>query len=540
MMRQSDWKLVMENVWRDGQPKTRDDVKIGWWLRVVVFAVVGMILARVVFLQVVLGEQQVMVAEGNRLERVLVMADRGVIKDREDRILARNIDKDGEVVREYPYGEVVAHVVGYVGEAGEDEVKQGLVLGSKIGKMGVERSEDERLRGEIGEELLEVDATGKRVDLIGKREAVAGQSVKLNIDAELSREIGRILAEREEEKGEYKGAVVVSRAGTGELLALVSWPSFDNNLFSGLPGEGKYKKVEEVLGDGERQPMFDRAVGGNYPPGSIYKLVTAVAGVEEGKVNSETSVLDEGEIKIDSYRYGNWYFDQYGKTEGEIGLERALARSNDIFFYKVGEWVGVEKLGEWSRKLGLGRRTGIGLEAEGTGRVPDPLWKEKLTGERWFLGNTYHMAIGQGDLTVTPLQGNLMTAVVVSGKLCKPGLVVGEEGRCEDLSLSEVGREMIVEGMVGACSEGGTAASFFDFPVRVACKTGTAQQGGEEDDPHAWITAVVPAENSEGNRDDDYANGVVITVLLEASGEGSAEAGPVATKIARYIVEKGI
>ena len=539
-MKQSDWKLVMENVWRDGQPKTRDDVKIGWWLRVVVFAVVGMILARVVFLQVVLGEQQVMVAEGNRLERVLVMADRGVIKDREDRILARNIDKGGEVVREYPYGEVVAHVIGYVGEVGEEEVSQGLVLGSKIGKMGVERSEDERLRGEIGEELLEVDATGKRVDLIGKREAVAGQSVKLNIDAELSKEIGRILAVREEEKGEYKGAVVVSRAGTGELLALVSWPSFDNNLFSGLPGEGKYKKVEEVLGDGERQPMFDRAVGGNYPPGSIYKLVTAVAGVEEGKVDRETTVLDEGEIKIDSYRYGNWYFDQYGKTEGEIGLQRALARSNDIFFYKVGEWVGVEKLGEWSRKLGLGRRTGIGLEAEGSGRVPYPLWKEKLTGERWFLGNTYHMAIGQGDLTVTPLQGNLMTAAVVSGKLCKPGLVVGEEGRCEDLSLSEVGREMIVEGMVGACSEGGTAASFFDFPVRVACKTGTAQQGGEEDDPHAWITAVVPAENSEGNRDDDYANGVVITVLLEASGEGSAEAGPVATQIARYIVEKGI
>ncbi|QHO63757.1 penicillin-binding transpeptidase domain-containing protein [Candidatus Chazhemtobacterium aquaticus] len=540
MMRQSDWKLVMENVWRDGQPKTRDDVKIGWWMRVMVFAVVGMILARMVFLQVVLGEQQVMVAEGNRLERVIVMADRGVIKDREDRILARNVDMDGEVVREYPYGEVVAHVIGYVGEVGEEEVSQGLVLGSRSGKMGVERSEDERLRGEFGEELVEVDATGKRVDLIGKREAVAGQLVKLNIDAELSKEIGRILAVREEEKGEYKGAVVVSRAGTGELLALVSWPSFDNNLFSGLPGEGKYKKVEEVLGDGERQPMFDRAVGGNYPPGSIYKLVTAVAGVEEGKVNSETSVIDEGEIKIDSYRYGNWYFDQYGKTEGEIGLQRALARSNDIFFYKVGEWVGVEKLGEWSRKLGLGRRTGIGLEAEGTGRVPDPLWKEKLTGERWFLGNTYHMAIGQGDLTVTPLQGNLMTAAVVSGKLCKPGLVVGEEGRCEDLSLSEVGREMIVEGMVGACSEGGTAASFFDFPVRVACKTGTAQQGGEEDDPHAWITAVVPAENSEGNRDDDYANGVVITVLLEASGEGSAEAGPVATQIARYIVEKGI
>ena len=539
-MKQGDWKLVMENVWRDGQPKTKDDVKISWFLRVMVFVAIGMILARVVFLQVVLGEQQVMVAEGNRLERVLVMADRGVIKDREDRILARNIDKEGEVVREYPYGEVVAHVIGYVGEADEEEVGQGLVLGSRLGKMGVERSEDERLRGEIGEELVEVDATGKRVDLIGKREAVAGKAVKLNIDAELSKEIGRILVDRKEERGEYKGAVVVSRAGTGELLALVSWPSFDNNLFSGLPSEGRYKEVGEVLGDGERQPMFDRAVGGNYPPGSIYKLVTAVAGIEEGKVNRETTVLDEGEIKIDGYRYGNWYFDQYGRTEGEIGLVRALARSNVIFFYKVGEWVGVERLGEWSRRLGLGRRTGIGLEAEGTGRVPDPLWKEKLTGERWFLGNTYHMAIGQGDLTVTPLQGNLMTAAVVSGKLCQPGLVVGEENRCEDLNLGETGRGMIVEGMVGACSEGGTASSFFDFPVRVACKTGTAQQGGEEDDPHAWITVVIPAKNSEGGRDGDYANGVVITVLLEASGEGSAEAGPVATQIARYIVEKGI
>ena len=540
MMKQGDWKLVMENVWRDVQSKTEDDAKIGLWLRVMVFAAVGMMLARVVFLQVVLGEQQVLVAEGNRLERVLVMADRGVIKDRENRVLARNVDKEGEVVREYPYGEVVAHVVGYVGEVSEDEVGQGLVAGSKIGRMGVELSEDEKLRGEVGEELVEVDAAGKRVGLIGKREAVAGQSVKLNIDAELSKEIGRILAVREREKGEYKGAVVVSRAGTGEILALVSWPSFDNNLFSGFPGEGRYKQVSEVLSDGERQPMFDRAVGGSYPPGSIYKLVTAVAGVEEGKVNRETTVVDEGEIRVDGYRYGNWYFDQYGRTEGEIGLIRALARSNDIFFYKVGEWVGVEKLGEWSRKLGLGRRTGIGLEIEGTGRVPDPLWKERQTGERWFLGNTYHMAIGQGDLTITPLQGNLMTAAVVSGKLCQPGLVMGEEGKCEDLNISEVGRKMIIEGMIGACSEGGTASSFFDFPVRVACKTGTAQQGGEDDDPHAWITAVVPAVDREGNRGDDYANGVVITVLLEASGEGSAEAGPVATQIARYIVEKGI
>jgi len=495
--------------------------------------------ARVFFLQVVLGEQQTLVAEGNRLERKVLLAERGVIKDGRGRVLARNVSKEGETVREYPYGEATAHVVGYVGEVGDEQVEEGLSPGEMVGKMGVERTEDELLRGSNGEELIETDAGGNKVRVIGKKEPVPGQVVELSLDSDLSKKILDVLIAREREKGDFKGAVVVSRAGSGEILGLVSWPSFDSNLFSGIASEGRYETVEEVIGDNERQPMFDRAVGGSYPPGSIYKLVTAVAGIEENEVDAGTTVVDEGEIKIDDFRYGNWYFDQYGRTEGEIGLVRAIARSNDTFFYKVGEWVGVEKLGEWSRKLGLGRKTGIGLESEVGGRVPDPLWKERLTGERWFLGNTYHMAIGQGDLAVTPLQANLMTGAVVSGMLCHPGLIKDKED-CSNLGLGEDGREMIVKGMVEACSEGGTAFSFFDFPVRVACKTGTAQQGGEEAEPHAWITVVVPALDKDGNRDNDYANGVVITVLLEASGEGSREAGPVATEIAKYVLEKGI
>ncbi len=542
MIENKKWTLVMENIADSGNRSDKSGLGQGWWLRMMIVLGVGVILSRLFFLQVVLGEEQKMVAEGNRLERVSLVADRGAVRDRAGRVVARNIMKNGKVVREYPYGEFLAHAVGYVGEVEEPELEadESLSLGEVVGKIGLEKSFDRKLRGINGEELVEVDVKGQVVRVMGVKEAIPGRILDLSLDAELSKKIVEVLVEREKEKGPTKGAVVVSRVGTGKLLALVSYPSFDPNLFSGLESKGRYSSVGEVLGDKVGQPMFDRVVGGSYPPGSIFKLVTAVSGLEEGKIDVNTRVLDEGEIKLESYRYGNWYFDQYGKTEGELGLVKAIARSNDIFFYKVGEWVGVEKLGKWAKKLGLGRKTGIGLGAEASGRVPDPLWKEKLTGERWFLGNTYHMAIGQGDLEITPLQGNLMTAAVVVDKWCVPSLIKDFRNSCVSLGIKRENREMIVEGMRGACSEGGTGFTFFDFLVPVACKTGTAQHGGKEDEPHAWITAIVPNSQYPEASLEGYENGVVITVLLEAGGEGSKEAGPVAMEIAKYVVEQGI
>jgi penicillin-binding protein 2 len=256
----------------------------------------------------------------------------------------------------------------------------------------------------------------------------------------------------------------------------------------------------------------------------VFKPVTAYAGLEEGKITSTTEFVDTGELKVGIYRYGNWYFDQYGRTEGSINLAKALARSNDIFFYKVGEEVGVEKLVSWARKFGLGEPTGIELPGERAGLVPDRLWKERATGEKWFLGNTYHMSIGQGDLLVTPLQVARMTLGVVSGRLCDVSILKNSDIKCQDLGLKAEDVLTVREGLKGVCATGGTAFPFFNFEPWVLCKTGTAQHSGQktkEDLPHAWMTVAYPGENPE----------MILTVMLEAAGEGSAEAGPVARAI---------
>lgn len=529
--------LVMENLRCNKERKVlvASEEKVMWGLRMMMVVVAAIFLSRLVFLQIVSGGRMSAMAEGNRVEVWKIPAERGVIEDRNGEVLARNgLNDKGEVVREYPDGVNLAHVLGYVGGVDEEEKKElsdGYYDELKLGKAGIEKAMDEKLRGRAGEELVEVDAMGKLVRLIGKKDPIAGEKVKLWIDAGLQKRIGEILSEREVEKGKFGGSVVVSRVSNGEVLGLVSWPSFDVNVFT--MNNGGDDEINKLLSDTDWRPMFDRAVGGVYPPGSVYKLVTAVAGIEEGKVDRETMVEDTGEIKVGTYRYGNWYFDQYGKTEGEIDLTQAIARSNDIYFYKVGEWVGVDKLVEWSKNLGLGRKTGIELPGEAEGRIPDPNWKERLTGERWFLGNTYHMSIGQGDLMVSPMQINRMTAAVINGRWCKPRL---SEDTMEDCVAVErsVNEKMILEGMIKACSEGGTGFTFFDFEPRVACKTGTAQQGGEKDDPHAWMSVIIP--DSEGS----YENGVVITVMLEEAGEGSYEAGPVARSVADYIVENGL
>ena len=308
--------------------------------------------------------------------------------------------------------------------------------------------------------------------------------------------------------------VVVSDVGTGEILALVSSPSFD----PGRPAE---------FVDRPEKPFFNRAVGGEYPPGSVFKLVTAVAGLEEGKVTETTQIEDTGEIRVGEFRYSNWYFDQYGRKEGALNLVGGLRRSNDIFFYRVGEAVGPEKLAEWARRLGLGKATGWELGGEGAGLVPDPAWKEKFKGERWWLGNTYHMAIGQGDVAVTPLQVNMLTGVVGTGRLCRPEIIFNFQFsifNCEDLGISEKTLELVRQGMTEACLPGGTAFPLFGWEPQVACKTGTAQHGGKETLPHAWFTVLAPADKPE----------IALTVLVEAAGEGSYEAAPVAKEILEY------
>ena len=500
-------------------------------------------------LQVVGGGKNRELAEGNRIKVIKIPAPRGVIYDRQGRVLARNIpifncdreealklEAGGKEVetgigREYPYGEVLAPVIGYLGEAAEGEIANyqidklsncELKAGDLVGRTGVEQQYDCLLRGDDGGELVEVDAVGREVRKIGRKEPVLGKDLTLTVDAVLQKTAYEAL-------GNKKGAAVVSFPATGEILTLVSSPSFDANLFEAAKWQsGKVSELGKILND-PRQPLFNRAISGVYPPGSTFKLITAAAGLEEGKIDKNFTIDDPGIIQIGPYRFGNWYFLSYGKKEGPVDLVKAIQRSTDTFFYKVGELVGIEKLAGWAGKFGLGKTLGIDLPSEAEGFVPDEAWKKKTKGEPWFLGDTYHLSIGQGDLLVTPLQMNNWTAAVANGgKVCQPYLTEVQSSKfkvqneqCRDLGLKKETIELITEGMKKACEPGGTGWPFFNFKIPVACKTGTAEYGDPKGQTHAWFTVFGPAEKPE----------IVVTVLVEGGGEGASVAAPIAKKI---------
>jgi penicillin-binding protein 2 len=255
-----------------------------------------------------------------------------------------------------------------------------------------------------------------------------------------------------------------------------------------------------------------------------------LAGLETGAINADTSVLDEGILRVGDYEYRNWYYTQYGRTEGEISLVRALARSNDIYFYKVAEWTGPDKLAEFSQLLGLGKKTGIELNAEAAGLIPTPSWKEKTLGEPWYLGNTFHMGIGQGNILTSPIQiAQLTQAVANDGELCSARLInlsqptesssaesIEQEQNCAQLSLNPDNLALVMNGLLGACSPGGTAYPFFTHNQQmlnnqeglsyeeqfeagaVACKTGTAEFGAVDEQghrkTHGWFTLILDTE----------------------------------------------
>lgn len=476
-----------------------------WGVYVLVLA---LIMAKILYLQVVVRGQYQLSSRSNHIEMQRESAERGVVYDRQGVALTLNHEAGGEVEREYPLSAAGAPVLGYLSEVKSEEVgcSEGLCYspGMEVGRSGIEKTMEIYLRGRDGGRMVEVNSAGEAVRELGRNLPESGSDVQLALDSRLQKIMYNAL------EGRAGSAVALDMQG--KVLGLVSSPSYDP------------ANLSAYLDDTEKLYFLNRAISGTYPPGSVFKLVTALAGLSEGKINSETKYEDTGEIRVGSYRYGNWYFDQYGRTEGTIGLVQALSRSNDIYFYKVGEEVTVEGLVKWARKFGLGEATGIELPGEGAGLVPDRLWKERMSGEKWFLGNTYHLAIGQGDLLVTPLQVARMTLGVVSGRLCQVSLLKDTQPSCRDLGLKTDDIALVREGMKGACSTGGTAYPFFTYSPWVLCKTGTAQHSGQlsdSDQAHAWITLAYPGENPQ----------MILSVMLEAAGEGSAETGPVAKNI---------
>jgi len=511
---------------------------LAWFFKGLLICVCLFILARLFELQVIKGAYYRDLSESNRIRRVPITAPRGIIFARGGEVLVGNkevtmtvkfdpeegFDKlpvynetpDGEKFQEwnrtYLLGQDFAHVSGYLGEVNEDEVgkvdpeclhKGPRTIGSFIGRGGLEQYYDCLLRGTDGEEIVEVNTFGIKERQIGRKPPEAGQDIHTTIDYKLQKKLAELMKDK-------KGAALVTDT-KGEVLALVSSPSFDPN-----------KSISEYLTD-DSLPLFDRAIGGTYQPGSIFKIVTSAAALENQIIDRDYRYIDTGFISADNgnFLYRNWYYTQYGGTEGSIDLAKAIARSTDTFFYEVGAKTGVDELEEWSKNFGLGGLTNIDLPNEKAGLVPSPAWKKAVIGERWFLGNTYHYAIGQGDLALTPAEVHrIAMAIASNGKLCDLHINSDKDGNCKNIGITQAHLDYIREGMVAVCADGGTAFTFFDFQPQAACKTGTAQTGGE-DETHAWFTVFTPAEKPE----------LVITVLIEKGGEGSKDASPIAREL---------
>ncbi len=513
-------------------------------LKIFLILIFGAFFTRTVDLMIVRGAYFRRLADENRVRRVKLPAARGRIFDRHGEILADNdvryLNEDSEDLpreqalkmqaadqvvkkqwlRDYPLTEKSAHLLGYLGEASEKEVKAGKYeLGDWVGRGGVEEHYNEHLSGQSGGKWIEVGAQGKILRELGIKEPVSGEDLTLTISKKWQESAYTALSN----KG--KGAVIVLDPHTGEVLALVSYPSFNPNKFT--KNQDSPKISEWLSGDG--LVMMNRAISGAYPPGSVFKMIPAIAGLEEEVVDAQKEIEDTGVLRVGEWEYKNWYWIDYGRTEGMVNLVKAIKRSNDIYFYKVGEWLGVDNLVKWMKKFNLGSKTGLDLPGEVSGFVPTRNWKLEEKGERWYLGNTYHLSIGQGDLTVTPLQVALETAAVVNGgKICDPHVAMKSNVNCRMLNVKSENLDLAKQGMVEACADGGTAFPFFDFHAedsprqgRVGCKTGTAEVSVNSQDTHAWFTLFYPADKPK----------VVITVLLERGGSGSYDAAPVAKEI---------
>jgi penicillin-binding protein 2 len=491
----------------------------------------GLISSRLVFLNVFSGDHLKSLASANLLRDGWEFPNRGVITDRNGVMLAHNIEYSGRKVRHYPFGELTSHVVGYMGRVdNERELCSPRCEGDLVGKTGIERQYQLELAGKPARRVYTETAEGAVGGVVSEDLVVMADDIRTTIDIELTKIAHRSLREAIGETG-GSGVVMVSRV-SGEVLSMVSLPSYDSNLFvpSGKRSDfgGLYADIASTLGDKDKIPLLNRAMAGAYPPGSVFKPWVALLGLTEGKIDADTSIVDTGEIRLGDYRYGNWYLDKYGRTEGALDVTKALSRSNNVFFYKLGEYLGVDRLVTSAERYGVGSKTGIDIPGEVSGFLPTPIWKERQLGEKWFLGNTYHFAIGQSQILTTPLQMDRLTASVVSGQKCMPYLV--KRGECQDMGVSQKNIDLVLSGMRQTCEPGGTAYPLFDWAGQIYCKTGTAQPGGRGVLPHAWMSVVVP-------RGDKVLDWVVITVLVVNGGEGSSVAAPVAKPLIPYIID---
>lgn len=429
--------------------------------------------------------------------------------------------------RRYTDSLIFSHLLGYEGKIRKEELTAHpeYLLTDTIGKQGIEKSYETSLRGKHGFQQAEVDAFGRVTKELGIVQPTPGSDLILNIDADLQKKVFDSLQELLEKKGLKQAAAIALDPRSGAVRALVSLPSFDNNLFAQGISSAEY---QNIIND-PALPLFNRAVSGEYPPGSTIKPVLAAAALAEGVVNERTEIESRGGISIGNFFFGDW------KTHGFTDIRRAIAVSSDVFFYSVGggygttHGLGMERMKKYENLFGYGNKTGIDIPGEADGLIPDPQWKQDVIGERWYIGDDYHAAIGQGFVTATPLQIlNAVAAIANGGTLYVPK--VASQIRSSDGTVTPVSREIlrqnfispdilriVREGMRATIMDSqGTAQPLKTLEVAVAGKTGTAQFGSDQK-THGWFVSFAPYENPS----------LAIIVLVEGQGEEGYNAVPV-------------
>ena len=435
--------------------------------------------------------------------------------------------------RYYPFETTAAHVLGYLQEVSPEEMKGNPHKkwrgGEMIGKAAVEKQYDDYLTGQDGQLLETVDSLGRSLGEVNRIEPIKGQDLVLSIDLDLQKKAEGLLEGKE-------GAIIVLDSGSGECLAWVSSPSYDPNRFI-----TRFSPEEwlSIINDPAR-PLENRVIRGQYSPGSIFKVVTALTSLETGLITDRTAFFCSGSINL----YGKDFACWFKPGHGLLSLPEALKNSCNIYFYQLGRRLNVDTIARYARTLGLGQITGVDMPGEKEGLIPSSDWKKKTQGEAWYPGETISVAIGQGPLLVTPLQVAALTACLANrGIRVKPRVtrLEGKMGPVKDKTgINPKTFEKIIEGMWRSVNDGGTGHGAYQPGFDICGKTGSTQvisrekaermikRGEEPAKTHSWFTGFAPR----------YQPQVVVTVLVEFGGMGGRTAAPIAGEMFKLYREK--
>jgi penicillin-binding protein 2 len=429
--------------------------------------------------------------------------------------------------RRYPHGDMLGSAVGYVGEVSAEQVEASdskLKPGDIVGKAGLERQYNSTLMGTDGMRRVIVNSIGKEVGRLEQQEAIPGKPIQLTIDYDLQNVADAYMANKE-------GAVVALDGRTGEILAMVSRPTFNPNDFAIRIPTAEW----QALNSDDRTPLLNRAIQGQLAPGSVFKIVMSTAMLESKELPENFTAFCPGHANF----YGRTFHCWRPEGHGTVDLHKAIVDSCDVFFYTIGQRLGIDRIHEYATGLGLGRRTGIDLPSEEAGLIPSEEWVQRVYHHKWYAGETISVAIGQGAVTVTPIQlARMIAAVANGGTLVQPHLLKNLTPKPDRFPLAEETVEKVTQGMYGVINEGGTGASLKLQNIEFSGKSGTAQlmsydvgnrMGKKGKETNGWFVGYAPRRNPE----------IVVAAVIQGSSEhGGTTAGPVVRDLVKAYYEK--